>query len=343
MFGYRYLAFVAATMLCWGVYAPILQSGQKYMGFEGKPSRIEPLICVGIAYFLVAVLVPVVVLFTKGETGRWSIRGFTWSFVAGIIGAFGAVGMIVALENHGNPVYVVPLVFGGAPIINTIVTMAMNRSLREASYPFYAGVAIVALGAAGVMFFKPPLGTSATPTASEFVMVMFGICLTAVCWGGYGPVLHRGQAMMSGSRLRPFICVGLAYFVVAVIIPLMLQNTISINQGRWTVEGVACSIGAGAAGALGALGIIYAFNFGGRPIVVMPLVFGGVPIVNTFFELVRHGQFGQVQVMFFASLLAVILGAVTVLLTAPRGTPHAASSRPAASSPPTASDAPKSA
>jgi hypothetical protein len=326
----RYIGFVFMTIFFWGVYAPVLQQGQILMGVDKKPSRIEPLICVGLAYFMIAVLVPLVVLFTKGEAGRWSLGGLFWSFVAGVIGAFGAIGMIISLEAGGSPVYVVPLVFGGAPVINTLVTMTMNRTMRNASILFYVGVVIVALGAAGVMYYRPSHATIAALGAGQKAMVAFGIGLTALCWGAYGPILHRGQVKMSGSRLRPFICVGLAYFVVAVIMPLLLQNTIQINQGKWTLEGASWSVAAGAAGALGALGIIYAFNFGGKPLVVMPLVFGGAPVVNTFYELFRHQQWGSVMPMFFVSLAVVICGAVTVLLTAPRGPAHG----PASATPP---------
>ncbi len=323
MQGFRYFAFVLMTIVFWGIYAPILQQGQIFMGIDGVPNRIGPLMCVGIAYFLIAVMVPVVVLFTKGETGGWSISGFVWSFVAGVIGALGAVGMIIALGNLGSPVYVVPLVFGGAPVINTLVTMLLNRTMRNASVLFYLGIVIVAVGAAGVMYFKPMHASMSTPTATQWTMVAFGIGLTALCWGAYGPILHRGQAKMSGSRLRPFICVGLAYFAVAVVAPLLLQNVIIIDQGKWTLNGATWSLAAGAAGALGALGIIYAFTFGGKPIVVMPLVFGGAPVVNTFYELFRHQQWGLVKPMFFLSLTLVILGAISVLLTAPRSAPHA--------------------
>ncbi len=323
MQNFRYLVFVLMTIFFWGIYAPVLQEGQKLMGVDGKLSRIEPLICVGIAYFMIAVLVPVVVLFTKGETGRWSIAGFVWSYLAGVVGALGAVGMIIALENRGSPVYVVPLVFGGAPVINTLVTMLMHRTVRKANILFFVGVTIVALGAAGVMYFRPSEAKTPSLDAGQFAMVALGICMTAFCWGSYGPILHSGQTKMSGSRLRPFICVGLAYFTVAVVIPLLMQSVIVINAGAWTLNGAACSLAAGAAGALGALGIIYAFNFGGKPILVMPLVFGGAPIVNTLFELTRHDKWGSVNGMFFISLALVILGAVTVLLTAPRSAPHA--------------------
>ena len=49
----------------------------------------------------------------------------------------------------------------------------------------------------------------------------------------------------------------------------------------------------GAAGALGALGIIMAFNFGGKPVYVMPLIFGGAPVVNTFFTITAERLVGS--------------------------------------------------
>ncbi len=51
------------------------------------------------------------------------------------------------------------------------------------------------------------------------------ILMAAVCWGSYGPMLHQGQMKMGGSRLRPFACVGIAYFIIAVAAPLVLLNT----------------------------------------------------------------------------------------------------------------------
>jgi len=48
------------------------------------------------------------------------------------------------------------------------------------------------------------------------------IVLTIICWGMYGPVLHRGQEAMEHSRMRPLLMVGLAYFVVGVIVPVFV-------------------------------------------------------------------------------------------------------------------------
>ncbi len=238
-----YLAFVLMTIVFWGIYGPLLHLGQVQMG-----EPIRPLICVGLAYCLVGVLVPLIVLWTRGEKGRWSVSGFLWSLIAGIVGAFGAIGIIIAFKYHGSPVYVMPLVFGGAPVINTLVTMWMNRTMRTASAAFFVGIAIVALGAAGVMYFNPTGGSTTAPTVANWMMVIFGIALTALCWGSYGPTLHRGQVKMDGSRLRPFFCVGLAYLIVAVIGPLVLQS--NVLQLKWNWPGAFWSLGAGTAGAI---------------------------------------------------------------------------------------------
>ena len=53
-------------------------------------------------------------------------------------------------------------------------------------------------------------------------LVAAGIVLAVTCWGVYGPTLHIGQQLMGGSRLKPLICVGVAYFVVAIIVPVLV-------------------------------------------------------------------------------------------------------------------------
>ena len=46
--------------------------------------------------------------------------------------------------------------------------------------------------------------------------MLAAIALTAFCWGVYGPVLHFGRDYME-SALRPFVCVGLAYFLIVAV------------------------------------------------------------------------------------------------------------------------------
>jgi len=323
-------------------------------GGGGQKSLLRPFICVGFAYFLIAVVFPTIVLIVKGEKGFWSASGFFWSFFAGAVGAVGALGIVLAFKFQGKPFYVMPLVFGLAPIVNTFVTMAMGKTFKQASIPFYIAILIVAVGAAGVLINKPSSAKVAKPavvasldieanTAGHTVTatlasdgeiiattdapkpwplaIGISIAFTALCWGAYGPVLHKGQLKMGGSRLRPFLCVGLAYFAIAVVVPYLLLGSIEDPGSFDNFQGILWSLGAGATGAVGALGIIYAFNFGGKPVFVMPLVFGFAPVVNTFYEITTKNLFGQVSLYFFLSLAMVIVGAVMVLVLAPRSKP----------------------
>ena len=52
------------------------------------------------------------------------------------------------------------------------------------------------------------------------IFVLAFVAFTFLAWGVYGPVLHVGQDAMGHSSLRPFTCVGLAYFLVAVVVPI---------------------------------------------------------------------------------------------------------------------------
>ena len=73
----------------------------------------------------------------------------------------------------------------------------------------------------------------------QMLGMLAAIALTALCWGLYGPVLHFGREAMQ-SALRPFVCVGIAYFLIAVLIPLALLRR--GEQGVWTVKGTIWSM-----------------------------------------------------------------------------------------------------
>ena len=315
--------FVLLTAVCWGVYGPLMLEGQATLG------RLRPFVCVGLAYFVIAVVVPVVWLRMRGEAGSWTSSGVFWSLIAGAVGALGALGIILAFSFKGRPVYVMPLVFGLAPVVNTILTMYLGKLFGQIGPLFLAGLIIVVLGAVTVLVFKPSHGPAAgadqTLGFADFARIASFIAMTAICWGAYGPILHKGQVAMHGSRFRPFICVGLAYFLIAVLAPIALLSITGLEADReYGFAGTMWSLAGGAAGALGALGIILAFNAGGKPVFVMPLVFGGAPVVNSLTEVVGKQLYDHLSPMFFAGLILVIAGAVTVLLFAPKPQPHGA-------------------
>jgi hypothetical protein len=320
------IAAIALTAMCWGVYGPVLHFGR-----EAMHSSLRPFVCVGLAYFLIAVLIPLALL-ARGERGGWTTKGVIWSLLAGAAGACGALGVILALGFGGKPIYVMPLVFGGAPVVNTLLTAFMNRAFNQLKAPFLAGLILVILGAVTVLVFKPQPAAPAAATVAaaeapetpvqkteRFVEVLLSVALALFSWGAYGPVLHRGQAAMGGSRLRPLICIGAAYFLIAVLVPLALLAPLG-DTGSWDVTGGLWSLGAGALGALGALGTILAFTCGGKPFTVMPVVFGCAPVINTLATLaLAHTPAGAVSPFFLAGMLIVAVGAAIVLLFGPRG------------------------
>lgn len=318
------LAAIGLTALCWGLYGPVLHFGR-----EAMQSALRPFVCVGIAYFLIAVLIPLALL-RRGERGGWTLRGVAWSLLAGAAGALGALGVILALFFGGKPIYVMPLVFGGAPVVNTLLTAFMNRAFSQLKAPFLAGLILVVTGAVTVLMFKPQPAAVAVAAPAEaaagavvggaerLVEVILAVALAMLSWGAYGPVLHRGQAAMGGSRLRPLICIGAAYFLIAVVVPLALLAPLG-DTGTWEMRGSLWSMGAGSLGAIGALGTILAFACGGKPFTVMPVIFGCAPVINTLATIAfAHTPSGAVSPWFLAGLLVVAAGAATVLVFGPR-------------------------
>ena len=146
--------------------------------------------------------------------------------------------------------------------------------------------------------------------------IMFAVG-AALSWGLYGPMMHQGQVRL-GSPFRALLCVGLAYFLIGVIVPVIaLWSQGQLSVRGFNMDGV---IGAGAAGALGALGavcIIYAFRAGGVPAYVMPLVFGGAPIINVFLALLIHPPKSAISPMLYVGFLLASIGSAMVLYFRP--------------------------
>jgi hypothetical protein len=316
------LLSIGLVIVSWGGYGTLLRVAGDKMGH----SAFIPFMFVGLAYFLVGVLAASAWLWWRGEPGGWTAGGIFWSTFAGVVTAIGALGVNLALANGGSPIYVMPLVFGGAPVVNTFLSMWMSKTYKEAGPAFYAGLILVIAGAAAVLIFNPAGGGAREIGPGALMIVLAFVALTAICWGAYGPLLHKGQMKMHNSRMRPFICVGLAYAVVALVV--LGMEFVVVDHGALTFSGAMWSLAGGVAGALGSLGIILAFTFGGKPVYVMPLIFGGAPVVNTLISVAAASTLREMSGIqwgfFYAGLIVVVAGAVTVLIFAPKGKPHAA-------------------
>lgn len=176
-------AFVFGAALSWGVYVPIVHEATSRLG-----SNLRAFILVGVAYFLVAVLVPTLLLLLLKsdptakvpEKLNWNSASVIWGLLAGTSGALGALCVIFATRDAVaamgpivGPLLVAPLVFAGAPIINTIASFTIFAHGKKFELPgplFFLGLLMAAGGMVLVMVFKPkPVGgpPAAAPPAAK--------------------------------------------------------------------------------------------------------------------------------------------------------------------------------
>src|SRR5262245_50528705 len=94
-----WLFFVVGAFLSWGSYVPVLHEGQTALG-GGKPApgALRAFLCVGLAYFVTAVVIPLIYMLYNNEPLSMNARGFTFSFAGGALGALGALCIIFALR-----------------------------------------------------------------------------------------------------------------------------------------------------------------------------------------------------------------------------------------------------
>jgi hypothetical protein len=175
----NWILFAFLTVACWGVYGVFLHKGQMAMDSPAN-GRWMAFLYVGFAYFLVAVLAPLVMLRWNGASTNffgYPGAGKTWSLVAGIVGAVGAFGVLLAFGAAPNPKpayvpVVMSIIFAGAPIVNAVVAMidhSPHGGVAAIKWQFWAGIVIAAAGAALVVLYKPD--TSAPASAAKMASV----------------------------------------------------------------------------------------------------------------------------------------------------------------------------
>lgn len=166
-----WLAFALLTVATWGVYGVLLHTGQVAMA-DPDNGRYKAFLWVGIAYVLVAVLAPLAMLKFGGASWTMPAGGIGWSLLAGIAGAVGAFGVLLAFGAKGHPAVVMSIIFAGAPIVNAIVVMLIHPPAGGFSglrWQFICGILLAAVGGTLVTLYKPPPG-AAKPTVENPVV-----------------------------------------------------------------------------------------------------------------------------------------------------------------------------
>lgn len=171
---YLWLAYVALAGLAWGTYVPIIFYGGSELG--GRPNaRLLAILCVGAAYFVIGVLFPLA-MFVTGQYAWPELKptGLIFSGLAGIAGAVGAICVIFAtqaamasarsseLPLDTFKVFIAPMIFGLAPVINVLVSTIWHPKagdpLHFGFHPphplLWVGIVLVGVGAALVLYSK---------------------------------------------------------------------------------------------------------------------------------------------------------------------------------------------
>src|SRR6187455_1984674 len=124
-FAMNWLGFAMMTVVSWGLYGAFLHTGQMAMA-DPVNGRYKAFLFVGLAYFLTAVLAPLALLMAKGATWTYPAKGMAWSLIAGIVGAIGAFGVLLAFGAKGTPAVVMSIVFAGAPVVNAAYSLYLH-------------------------------------------------------------------------------------------------------------------------------------------------------------------------------------------------------------------------
>ena len=164
-----WLGWAMLTVVSWGVYGVFLHTGAMGMA-DPANGRIKAFLFVGVAYFLTAVLAPLAILALNGASGDFPAKGLWWSLIAGIVGAIGALGVLLAFGAKGTPAVVMSIVFAGAPVVNALYALVTHPPAGGwgAVKPlFWVGILLAALGGTLVTFYKPgpPVPQKAAVTA----------------------------------------------------------------------------------------------------------------------------------------------------------------------------------
>jgi drug/metabolite transporter (DMT)-like permease len=163
-----WLYYALLTVVCWGTYGIFLATGSENM-HDPANGRMKAFLFVGVAYFLAAVLAPLLILVLTGANWNYPIKGMVLSIIAGVVGAIGALGVLLAFGAKGSPAVVMTIVFAGAPVINAIISLIVKPPAGgwgNIPYQFWVGIALAVCGGALVTKFKPAPTMPKKPAAA---------------------------------------------------------------------------------------------------------------------------------------------------------------------------------
>jgi hypothetical protein len=151
----------------------------------------------------------------------------------------------------------------------------------------------------------------------DYVPIVYAL-LTGLFWGTYGPVLAESRTFLK-SPFKPYVAIGIAYLVWGIgggLVGMWYKK----DDYSFTGPGMMWGFAAGTLGAWGALTLTLAMFSGGKPYVVMPIVFGGAVTISALVSVWKESEHATVNPLLWVGVAGIVVCSVIVA----RFTPHAA-------------------
>lgn len=161
------IAYAVATAAFWGLYGPTLTKSR------GAWSPFKPYMFIGVAYLVWGVLGGLAGMKLLGDNWRFGGDQFLatkWGFIAGSLGAFGALCLTAAMMNakgFGGAALVMPIVFGGATLVNAFAELVVFKDRPQINPLLWVGMLLVIAGIILVRLYTPQPHAPAKPAPSS--------------------------------------------------------------------------------------------------------------------------------------------------------------------------------
>ncbi|MBA4031285.1 MAG: hypothetical protein C0478_10420 [Planctomyces sp.] len=148
------IIFAVLTGLFWGTYGPAV--GLAREALPGDKSPFKPYLMIGLAYLVWGVVGGAIAMKATGATFTYTSGQATWGFIAGSLGAFGALALTIAMFSGGMsmPQVIMPIVFGTAVSVSAIVATLTVKDV-SVNPMLYVGIAGMAVCIVIVAYFTP--------------------------------------------------------------------------------------------------------------------------------------------------------------------------------------------
>lgn len=146
------LVSALSVAVFWGLYGPALAQSRSAL-----QSPFKPYMMIGLAYLVWGVVGGLAGMAWKGDSFAFTGAGTLWGFIAGSLGAFGALALTLAMFAGGSriPHVVMSIVFGGAVTVSALVSLWRTREEGYGNIWLWVGILGILVSAILVAYNTP--------------------------------------------------------------------------------------------------------------------------------------------------------------------------------------------